>query len=295
MGFFKELNMELDAAVLAIEPKSFWTMMAMLSAGLAEPDYERLGLDYRARRQRATATTGKIAVLPLYGFISHRADVFTLAFGGTSTEDFGQALDVAMADTTVTRIVIDVDSPGGTTDGVAELAAKIQAARATKQIVAVANTWMASAAYWLGASATEVVASPSSHVGSIGVFAIHEDLSVALETAGVKPTVISSSDYKSEGNPFEPLGDEARDEIQKQVDQLGRMFERDVAQGRGVSLATVQAKFGQGRVYGAVEAKERGMVDRVGTLEQTLARLSGGASRGRTRAEADLTLVAMEV
>jgi ClpP class serine protease len=78
------------------------------------------------------------------------------------------------------------------TDGIPELAAEIRAARGKKPIVAVANYRAASAAYWLGSQADEFVASPSADVGSIGVFAAHEDVSGMQEKLGVKTTLISA-------------------------------------------------------------------------------------------------------
>jgi len=107
-------------------------------------------------------------------------------FGGTSITGFRAAFRQALRDPSVSAIIFDVDSPGGTIDGVPELADEIFAARGRKPMVAVANTQMASAAYWIASAADEIVVTPSGSVGSIGVLTAREDLSRATQMAGIK-------------------------------------------------------------------------------------------------------------
>lgn len=229
-----------------------------------------------------------IAVLPLFGAIIPRADLFSEVSGATSAETFGKRFDAMLADPNVKAIVIDIDSPGGQVAGVMELSQKIFDARGSKPVVAVANHLMASAAYWIGSAADEIVTSPSADVGSIGVVAIHEDLSTALQQEGVKVNLISAAPYKTEGNPYEPLSEEARASIQMRVDEVYQQFLESVARNRGISAADVQSGYGEGRVLGAVKALASGMVDRVATMEETIARLqedlaSGNSAQGNQR------------
>lgn len=236
------------------------------------------------------AVEGGVAVIPMYGLISQRQSLMAETSGGTSCEAVRASLRSALANPEVKAIVLDVDSPGGDVAGVPELAAEIRDARAqSKPIVAVANTLMASAAYWLAAQADELVASPSAMVGSIGIVGMHEDVSGAEAKAGVKTTLISSGAYKTEGNPYEPLTDEARATLQGQCDGYYAMFLADVGRGRGVTTDQVEADYGQGRVFMASQAARLGMIDRVDTLEGTVRRLSrGGGSKSRARAAGDV-------
>lgn len=232
----------------------------------------------------AARQAGAVAVLPMMGPISQRADLWSMLFGGTSTECFGAMFAQAVADPNVAAIVINVDSPGGTVSGVPELAAQINAARGTKPIVAVANGMAASAAYWLASQADEIVVTPSGEVGSIGVFCAHFDESGALEQAGVKPTLISAGKYKVEGNPFGPLTDEALASIQSRVDDLYAMFTSDVAKARAMPVDRVRGRaFGEGRMLGAKRSVNSGMADRVGTLSETIGRLSTPQGRRTVR------------
>lgn len=229
------------------------------------------------RRAQRQAQAG-VAVIPVHGTIVPKASVMTEISGGTSIADLRGMFAAAMGDPDVGSIVFDVDSPGGAVDLVPEFAADIRAARGRKPMLAVSNTMMASAAYWLASQADEVAVSPSSLTGSIGVFAAHQDLSAAMEQIGVKTTFISAGKYKTEGNSSQPLEGEARDHIQSLVDSAYAMFTADVSKGRRVSVASVRGGMGEGRVLDAKTAVSEGLADRVATLEQTISRAAALAA-----------------
>jgi signal peptide peptidase SppA len=235
----------------------------------------------------STRVRGGVMVLPLVGTITQRADMFTESSGAASTERLAIRFRQALADPEVGSIILDVDSPGGGVSGVEELSTEIFKARGQKPITAVANSLAASAAYWIATAADELVVTPSGEVGSIGVFTMHQDLSLLLEKEGVKVELIAAGKYKTEANPFEPLTDEARAAIQTRVDEYYDLFVRAVARHRGVKPADVRNGFGEGRVVGARQAVSLGMADRVATLDDTIARLSGSKSR-RGSASADM-------
>lgn len=216
---------------------------------------------------------GAIAVLPIFGTIVPRADLMSDTSGLTSAERLGTQFRALVRDPGIASIVLDVDSPGGAVQGIDELSQEIYRARVAKPIVAVANHLAASAAYWLATAADELVVTPSGEVGSIGVFAAHEDESAALAAEGRKVTLISAGKYKVEASPYAPLEDEARAAIQGRVDEYYDMFIKAVARNRGVKAAEVRDGFGEGRVVGARQALELGMADRIGTLQETLTRL----------------------
>ena len=248
-----------------------------------------------ARPPREQSGARGVAVLPIHGHIQQRADIFMSFFGGTSTEQFTREFRQAVASDDVAAIVLDIDSPGGTVAGVAELAAEIFAARGVKPIVAVANGLMASAAFWIGAAAGEIVATPSARVGSIGVFAVHVDNSEALEQRGLKVSLISAGKFKTDGNPFEPLSDSAREELQTSVDEVFDRFTRSVASSRDESVAAVRGeRFGEGRLLTASDALRNGVVDRIATLDEVLRDLGVVAAQTqRTRALSDDEIAAV--
>lgn len=216
-----------------------------------------------------------VAVLPLFGTIFPRGNLMTEMSGATSAERFGAKFAELLRDPDVGAIVLDVNSPGGAASGIEEVSKQVFDARGQKPIVAVVNHLMASAAYWIGSSADEIVVTPSGDVGSIGVFAVHEDWSVALDKAGVKVSIIKEGKYKAEGNPYQPLGEEARAAIQTRVREVYDAFVEAVARNRSVNPAAVRGGFGEGRVVGAREAVKLGMADRIATLEETVNGLLG--------------------
>jgi len=220
-----------------------------------------------------------VAILPLYGPLVPKAGLMTDLSGATSIQGFMRMFRSALADSEVKAIIFDVDSPGGLTDLATEAAAEIRAARGQKPIVAVANTVMASCAYWIASQADEIVASPSSVVGSIGVYTIHDDISGALEMAGINETLIVAGKFKAEGNELGPLPDEARAHIQAIVDDTYGLFVNDVAKARGVTPEAVRNGYGQGRVLTAKMALAEKVVDRIDTLDATIKRMVWVASR----------------
>lgn len=243
-------------------------------------DYDAEAYTYRSEAGARLAPNAKVvAVLGVIGVISQRAaQVDDMSGpGGTSVERLTARFRSAVNDGNVKAIVFDVDSPGGGVYGVQELADEIRSARGTKPIVAVANSLAASAAYWLASAADELVVVPSGEVGSIGVYAAHEDMSAALEAEGVKVTLVSAGKFKTEGNPFEPLSEEGRSAIQGRVEDYYQAFVRAVAKGRGVAPEDVRKGFGQGRVVGAKQAVDEKMADRIDTLDETIRRVGGRA------------------
>ena len=224
--------------------------------------------------------SGAIAVLSLSGVISQHPDWF----GDTSIDAFSADLMAAVADPGVAAILVSIDSPGGSVYGVQELAGMMMAAREQKPVVALANSLAASAAYWIGCSASEFYCTPSGEVGSIGVWQAHMDISGALDQAGVKTTLISAGKYKTEGNPYQALSEEAQGFMQSRVDDYYDAFVSAVATARGVDPDTVRNGMGQGRVLGPQAAKKANMIDGIATfpqLVQTLQRKLGASTPKR--------------
>ncbi len=222
-------------------------------------------------------SVGNIAVIQLYGVIMQRAGMMEMCGSGTSVQTFTNNFRNALADETVGQILIDIDSPGGSVYGIGELAAEIMAARSSKPVVAVANSLAASAAYWIGCSASELYVTPGGEVGSIGVWQAHEDWSAALTDAGIKTTLISAGKFKTEGNPYEALGEDAQAFMQSRVQDYYTAFTKGVAKGRGVNIEAVRNGMGQGRVLGADAALAENMIDGVLTYDDVLRKMQRNA------------------
>lgn len=231
-------------------------------------------------KRRLPRMDGAVAVIPVDGVLTPKGSHWT-----TSTERIGRAVEAAMAHRQITGVVLDVDSPGGSGYGLMEFADKLHSMRSVKPIVAQVNPIAASAALWTASAASRIVVTPSGDIGSLGVYSMHVDYSGALAAEGVAVTFIHAAKYKVEGNPYQPLTDEAREEIQRGVDELYGDFVSAVARNRGVSRAHALERFGEGRLLSATKAVSVGLADRVGTLADTLREV--GATDGDVRRSAN--------
>jgi len=264
----------------AIEQAKMQMILDFMSEQTAGIKFDAAEIEARIGKGQEKAVArqeGAVAIIPIRGVIANRMSMLDDISGGTSSEGLGRAIQSAVRDEGIKAIVFDVDSPGGAVSGATEISQMIYDARGIKPIVAHVNARAASKAYWIASAADEIVVTASGAVGSIGVLGVHDDLSGAMEKAGIKKTIISAGKFKADGNPFAPLGDDVRDRIQSSVDAAYDSFVRDVARNRNVSLAAVREGFGQGDMVDAAQAVAEGMADRVGSLEETLQRF--GASQ----------------
>lgn len=230
-----------------------------------------------ARQQRVqmiAPPNSSVAMIPIHGVIAPRMNLFSDISGGVTFEGLTAQLHEALAQPDVKTIVFDVDSPGGNVAGATEFARAIMKARTKVTVIAQAQYMLASAAYWGMAGASEIVASPSALIGSIGVYAMYDDISEALGKLGVKRSIFAAGKYKGEGADGGPLTPEAQAHVRDLVDSSYARFVGDVAKGRGVTPDTVRYGYGEGRTLNADQALAARMIDRIGTLADTLERVT---------------------
>jgi signal peptide peptidase SppA len=199
--------------------------------------------------------------------------------GGTTVGAIRASMAAALADDEITAVVAEFDSPGGTVAGIEELATWIRGARGQKPMVAVVNTMCCSAAYYLASQFDEIVGSPSSITGDIGVFFEHVEFSRQDEAEGVTTTIVRMPPAKHEVNSAEPLPESGLAHLQEIVGDYYGLFVEAVAAGRATTAEAVRSGYGQGRSLTAKRALAASLIDRVDTLEGTIARLEVDAIR----------------
>jgi signal peptide peptidase SppA len=182
-----------------------------------------------SRRRPAGQIVGRIGCISVFGVLAQRVSLLEEASGGISTEQIGAQLDSLVRDPAVDAVAMIYDSPGGSVFGVQELGEKIHSLRGSKPIYGVADSLAASAGYWLLSQCSEAWCTPGGQVGSLGVLSMHEDVSGYMEQIGVKTTLVAAGPFKTEGNPFEPLTEAARAEMQQKVDHYFGVFVSAVA------------------------------------------------------------------
>lgn len=210
-----------------------------------------------------------IATIYLHGVISQRLNLIQKMSGGVSTEILQSQIEDAITNPLVKEVIIDIDSPGGSVDGISAISEYIYNARGIKPITAFVNPTALSAAYWI-ASATDriVLSSPTAIVGSIGVVAVHKDISKAEDKAGVKTTEIVAGKYKRIASQYMPLSDEGLSEIQNQVNYIYQIFVDAVVKYRGVSKDYAIKNMADGKVYIGQQAIDVRLADEIKTVKK---------------------------
>ena len=259
---------------MALLPEYTSTLVARLRGQVAaeKGPPELSYLDEFGNEMAASAATAgnMLAVVPVWGVLSPLGD-----YGGTSLDALARLVATLDANPNVSKILLNVTSPGGTVTGTQEAADAVRRVRdnGNTQIVAIANGMMASAALWIGAAASEVVVTPSGEAGSIGVISMYSDMSGWLENLGVKVEIMRTPDKKARFTGFEPMTDEMRAFVQDRISASYEKFKRAMATNRGVRIDQVEGKFGGGEMMRAEEAVSAGLADRIGTLDQTINRM----------------------
>lgn len=226
-------------------------------------------LGKRLDNKTVTTVRGSVGILEATGPMFRRANLMTELSGATSYEqlalDFTSLVDNQALDT----IVLKLDTTGGEVTGLSQMARLVFEARDKKKIIAYVDGTMASAGFWIGAGAHKIYAADTALVGSIGV---QMGLKRQEPRAGEKAyTFISSQSPNKNLGPETESGSAA---IQKMVNDLAQVFVDTVAQYRGITSEDVLAKYGQGGVFVAADALERGMIDGIYTFEQLLSELN---------------------
>jgi ClpP class serine protease len=225
-------------------------------------------------RTRTASKRGCVAVIPVCGPIFRYADMFTDLCGGATVDAIAKDLHAALDDDSVDAIVLEIDSPGGQAAGIGELSAMIREGTKRKPIVAYASAHACSAAYWIAAACSEVVAAPTAILGSIGVV-------LAYPTKGDGKKSVEFVSSQSPNKRPDPSTEKGRSEVQRTVDDLASLFIGAVADYRGTTVEAVEANFGQGGLQVGQRAVDSGMADRLGTFESVLSELTATSQQRR--------------
>ena len=215
----------------------------------------------------------RIAVLSLVGTIEN---VASTPFGtdGYNHPLFLHTIDLAAEDPTVKAIVLEVDSPGGTVPETAEIHRKIVELQQhyDKPIYVSMGSMAASGGYYVSAPADKIFAESSTLTGSIGV--IMESINIAglAEKYGIEFNTIKSGEYKDIMSPSREMTEEEHEIMQSMIDEMYDEFVEIIVDGRDLTESQVR-DIGDGRIYTGNQAKENGLVDEVGTFDDTLHQL----------------------
>jgi ClpP class serine protease len=223
------------------------------------------GNDLAKRHQRngtqPFAVVDGIAVIEIAGTLVHRGAWIGQSSGLTSYEGIAAQLQAALADPGVRGIALDIDSFGGEVAGAFDLADRIRAARAQKPVHAFVTEHALSAGYVLASQADRIILPRTGAVGSIGVVALHTDMSGALDQKGVAVTLIHAGAHKVDANPYQPLPEAIHDQMQRELEVVRFLFAETVAAGRCDRLTQAAALATEAAVFRGTEAIAAGLAD----------------------------------
>lgn len=227
---------------------------------IAEPlalfgDDEEMG----PRPSRSYQIANGIAVLPVSGTLVSKTRSLQPYSGMTGYNGIIARLQQAMSDPGVDGILLDMDTPGGMVSGAFDCADIIARMRDIKPIWALANDMNCSAGQLIASAASRRLVTQTARTGSIGVMMAHSNYGAALKTQGVEVTLIYSGDHKVDGNPYEKLPKDVRDDFQTRIDATRRMFAEKVAAYTGMSVQSVLDT--EAAVFSGQESVDAGLAE----------------------------------
>jgi len=251
-------DISIEGLEIAAEDRDAATLLARASL---------FGDDLTSRQARngsqPFAVVDGIAVIEIAGTLVHRGAWIGQSSGLTSYEGIAAQLQAALSDPAIRGIALDIDSFGGEVAGAFDLADRIRAAREVKPVQAFVADHALSAAYALASQADRIILPRTGAVGSIGVVAMHSDMSGALDQKGIAVTLIHAGARKVDANPYQPLPEAVRARIAGELEDLRQLFAETVAEGRGQRLDTLQALATEAAVFRGEAAVFAGLADEV--------------------------------
>ncbi len=210
------------------------------------------------------ASSGNTAHIRITGVITSDEG---LLFGAetSSPEQVIAAIDKAEADGRIKAILLDINSPGGSAVASEEIAMATRDAE--KPVVALVRDVGASGAYWAASGSDAIVASPVSLVGSVGATASYVEFSGIMEKYGLGYERLVSGEFKDSGTPYRALSSREREMLQEMIEATGDYFAQSVKERRGIPDETME-EVSSGRLYTGLQAKELGLVDGLGSIDE---------------------------
>lgn len=198
----------------------------------------------------------KIAVVEVDGIITESETI------SKQIKEFGERDDIKV-------IVVRINSPGGGVGPSQEIYREIKKVNAKKKVIASMGAVAASGGYYIAAAANKIVANPGTITGSIGVIMEFANAEELLNKIGFKGYVIKSGEYKDIGSPLRGMKENEKRLLQNVIDDVHRQFVDVVAENRKLKVDVVK-KIADGRIFSGQQAKEIGLVDKIGNFQDAI-------------------------
>ena len=207
-------------------------------------------------KQRHFSFGDKIAIVEIKGVITQSTEII---------EEIRQYQD----DAKVKAIILRIDSPGGGVGPSQEIHREVLKLKKRKKILTSMGSVAASGGYYIACASDFIVANPGTITGSIGVVMEFTNLEELLKKIGIKGVVLKGGEHKDIGSPFREMTPEEKRIMQEVIDNVHQQFIKAVAEGRKMDQSKV-IPIADGRILTGEQAKELGLVDQMGNLEDTV-------------------------
>ncbi len=211
---------------------------------------------YSGGKSSRLAFGDKIAIVEVKGVITQSSGII---------EQLEQYVD----DKDVKAIILRIDSPGGGVGPSQEIYREVMKIRPKKKVVTSMGAVAASGGYYIASASDLIVANPGTITGSIGVIMQFSNFEELLKKIGIKGVVLKSGEHKDIGSPFREMTPEEKRIMQEVLDNVHQQFIQAVADGRKLDRAKV-AEIADGRIFTGEQAKNLGLVDQMGNLQDTI-------------------------
>jgi protease IV len=224
---------------------------------------------------------GQIGVVTVAGnIVDGRAPLGTA--GG---ETIAEAIEKGVRSGKIKALVVRIDSPGGSALASERIRQALLEARSKNiPVVASMGNVAASGGYWVATAAQHIVAAPSTITGSIGVFGILPSFQGSLDKLGIGADGVKTTPLSGEPDLLNGPSPEAGRLVQLSVEGIYRQFLRIVAEARGKTPQQVDM-VGQGRVFSGGQARQLGLVDQFGGMDEAVAKAAELARLGKDERE----------
>ena len=270
-----------------LTPVMHRTLTDIVSAHAAGGDLElaqhAMAMQMDSKPNREYVVDEGCAIFDIEGVIGRKFDDQMRSSGVVSVDVFTRLLNEARESSDVESAMLVFDSPGGVARGIPEAAEAIRAFDAVKPIRSYVDGMCCSAAYWLASQTDHITATPSSDVGSVGVYCAVLDQSRAYEMEGYKVEVFKSGKFKGMGLPGTALTDPQREILQASVDKIGVDFRHAVREGRNTSEKKIMDEIMQGQSFDAAEAMANGLIDGIEDFGSAMRALCGETKKKSAR------------
>ncbi len=180
-----------------------------------------------------------------------------------------KAIVKAKEDDAIKAIVLRVNSPGGSALTSDIIWREIELAKKKKPVIVSMGNVAASGGYYIAVGADKIFAEPTTITGSIGVFGTVPNIAELAGEIGVNAEQVGTNKNSVEYSLFEPMTDDFRNVVQESIESTYDTFLQRVSQGRNISMAEADS-LAQGRVWSGVDAKQIGLIDELGNLEDAI-------------------------